>query len=186
MKTPSILLFLATALAQPADRPFTQQTLQDFLENSAPFDFVLIDVRSAPEVTAGIGSNSCRPYNLAWPTQFQQEIGRIPKDLAIIVYCAGGNRSRQAAAYLREAGYTNVYDAGGFLTWDGQPFPIRHQARISAARTCLRHKERPFRQLISGPSLQNCRPSSKSCYPQGGGRRTQTATATGTKDDRLE
>jgi len=123
MNIASILLFLATALAQPASRPFTQQTLQDFLENSAPFDFVLIDVRSTPEVTAGIGSNSCRPYNLAWPAQFQQEIGRIPKDLAIIVYCAGGNRSRQAAAYLREAGYTNVYDAGGFLTWDGPTVP---------------------------------------------------------------
>lgn len=35
----------------------------------------------------------------------------------ILVYCRSGNRSRQAAEKLVEAGYTNVYDFGGINEW---------------------------------------------------------------------
>lgn len=35
----------------------------------------------------------------------------------ILVYCRSGNRSRQAAEKLIEAGYTNVYDFGGINEW---------------------------------------------------------------------
>lgn len=34
-------------------------------------------------------------------------------DRSIVVYCASGGRSAQAAALLRGAGFTNVTDAGG-------------------------------------------------------------------------
>lgn len=38
-------------------------------------------------------------------------------DQEILVYCRSGNRSRQAAEKLAEAGYTNVYDFGGISAW---------------------------------------------------------------------
>jgi rhodanese-related sulfurtransferase len=37
----------------------------------------------------------------------------VPKDTDIAVYCRSGNRSSQAAAILRKAGFTNVTDLGG-------------------------------------------------------------------------
>ncbi|MCU0667217.1 MAG: rhodanese-like domain-containing protein [Patescibacteria group bacterium] len=37
----------------------------------------------------------------------------IPKDSTIYVYCRSGNRSAQATALLKQAGYTNVTDLGG-------------------------------------------------------------------------
>ena len=39
------------------------------------------------------------------------------KDKTILVYCRSGNRSAQAAHYLIESGYENVYDFGGILSW---------------------------------------------------------------------
>jgi phage shock protein E len=36
-----------------------------------------------------------------------------PKDGAIVLYCASGARSAAAARFLKQAGYTNVANAGG-------------------------------------------------------------------------
>lgn len=38
-------------------------------------------------------------------------------DREILVYCRSGNRSRQAAEKLAEAGYIKVYDFGGIKDW---------------------------------------------------------------------
>lgn len=37
-----------------------------------------------------------------------------PKDKPIVLYCASGSRSAQAARLLRQAGFTDVNNAGGF------------------------------------------------------------------------
>ena len=43
---------------------------------------------------------------------------RLPdQDQLIFVYCRSGIRSKQAAGKLVKAGYTNVVDIGGILTW---------------------------------------------------------------------
>jgi phage shock protein E len=115
------VLTLVTCLA--AANSLDQATLKDYLANGAPFDFILIDVRSSEEASTVIGNAACKPYNLAWPDQFKNEIVRIPKDQSVIVYCRSGNRSRNAAAFLSSEGYTRVYDAGGILTWDGPTIP---------------------------------------------------------------
>ena len=119
MRRTAFFVMLAIGMCQAAVNSLDQNTLKGYLKNGAPFDFILIDVRSAEEITAAIGNESCRPYNLVWPVQFKEEIAKIPKDQAVVVYCRSGGRSRNAAAYLNENGYTRVYDAGGFLTWDG-------------------------------------------------------------------
>ena len=38
----------------------------------------------------------------------------------ILVYCRSGVRSKMASKKLAELGYTNVYEFGGLLTWDGE------------------------------------------------------------------
>jgi phage shock protein E len=119
MKLAYILFALATLLTQSAADPFTQDTLKSYLENGAPINFILIDVRSSMEISAAIGNSSCKPYNLAWPEQFQEESKKIPKDQTIIIYCKSGRRAKMAVEYLKANGFTNVLDAGGFNTWTG-------------------------------------------------------------------
>jgi rhodanese-related sulfurtransferase len=114
---------MAVSLCQAAVNPLNQETLKGYLENGAPFDFILIDVRGSDEISAAVGNDACKPYNLAWPVQFKAEVAKIPKDQAIIVYCRSGGRSRLAATYLEAEGYTRVYDAGGFITWNGPTVP---------------------------------------------------------------
>lgn len=41
----------------------------------------------------------------------------------IIVYCASGKRSHEAAKLLAEMGYTMVYDLGGINTW---PYEVKN------------------------------------------------------------
>jgi rhodanese-related sulfurtransferase len=119
-----LLLMLAGAVLGPAAvNTLDQDTLKRYLENGAPFDFILIDVRSVEEASAGIGNAQCKPYNLVWPEQFQKECARIPKDQNVIVYCRSGGRANNAAAYLVSQGFTHVYNAGGMLTWTGPTVP---------------------------------------------------------------
>ena len=39
------------------------------------------------------------------------------KDGVILIYCRNGNRSKTAASYFVDMGYTNVYEFGGILGW---------------------------------------------------------------------
>ncbi|MBM4191443.1 MAG: sulfurtransferase, partial [Gemmatimonadetes bacterium] len=42
----------------------------------------------------------------------------VPRDRALVIYCAGGNRSALAADTLQQMGYTNVASmAGGWGAW---------------------------------------------------------------------
>jgi rhodanese-related sulfurtransferase len=120
-----IVFFAAIAVGTclAAVNSLDQATLKDYLTNGAPFDFILIDVRSSEEASTAIGNAACKPYNLAWPVQFKDEIVKIPKDQTIIVYCRSGGRARNTAAYLSAEGYARVYEAGGFITWDGPTVP---------------------------------------------------------------
>jgi rhodanese-related sulfurtransferase len=119
MRATMLWMAVAVSLCQAAVNPLDQETLKGYLQNGAPFDFILIDVRTSEETATVIGNAACKPYNLAWPVQFKDEVAKIPKDVAVVVYCRSGGRSRSAAAYLNANGYTRVYDAGGFVTWDG-------------------------------------------------------------------
>jgi rhodanese-related sulfurtransferase len=123
---------MVSAWLMAAVNPLSQADLKTYLEKGAPFDFVLIDVRGVSEISAAIGNAKCKPYNLAWPEQFKSEVEKIPKDKAVIVYCRSGGRSRNAAAYLNDNGYTRVYDAGGFMTWDGPTVPPSDIKPVSA------------------------------------------------------
>ena len=40
-------------------------------------------------------------------------------DQIILIYCRSGRRSKEAAQKLADMGYTNVYEFGGIITWNG-------------------------------------------------------------------
>lgn len=48
------------------------------------------------------------------------------KDVKMVVGCASGNRSKNACAWLVEAGYTNVVEnAEGFTGWKAKGLPYK-------------------------------------------------------------
>jgi rhodanese-related sulfurtransferase len=123
MRLIALVFATVAALVQNAGAPATQQLLKSYLEKGAPFDFILVDVRGSEEVTTAIGSAECKPYNFEWPAQLKEFSEKIPKNTPVFVYCRSGGRSARAAGFLRESGFTQVYDAGGILTWTGPTVP---------------------------------------------------------------
>jgi rhodanese-related sulfurtransferase len=123
MKKILLLILFAVAAGHAAVSPMAQGQLAGFLSGGAAFDFLLIDLRTAEEIDAVIGNDSCRPYHLAWPEPFMRESDRIPKDRAVVVYCRTGGRAALAANYLASEGYERVYNAGGMMTWNGPTLP---------------------------------------------------------------
>jgi len=71
---------------------------------------VLYDVRTPEEYKMGHFENA-----QLLPLQDIQNgmLPNKPKDTTVYVYCSSGNRSRQATALLKSAGYTNVIDLHG-------------------------------------------------------------------------
>lgn len=70
----------------------------------------LYDVRTPSEYASGHFENATN-----MPLQSMQAgvLPDVPKGQKIYVYCQSGNRSSQATATLRQAGFTNVTDLGG-------------------------------------------------------------------------
>jgi rhodanese-related sulfurtransferase len=55
-----------------------------------------------------------------------ENLGRIPKDRSLLVYCAGGYRSSIAASLLQRAGFDSVSEiAGGIAGWETAGLPIQ-------------------------------------------------------------
>jgi rhodanese-related sulfurtransferase len=152
MRVVLLLFVFAVGMFQSGIKLLSQDTLKNYLESKQePFDFILLDVRGAGEISAAIGNAECKPYNLAWPNQFKLMAALIPKNVAIIVYCQTGARSAQAAAFLNSVGYTDVYDAGGFRTWNGPTVPPSEIRPISLLPELSFRKAR--RPTIDGQGL---------------------------------
>jgi len=155
---------LFAAIGQGAVSTLDQETLKGYLENGAPFDFILIDIRTVAEVTAAIGNAACKPYNLVWPDQFKEQCVKIPKDQAIILYCRSGGRATNAAEYLNAAGYTRVFNAGGFSTWNGPTVP---PSEIKPASLLPEPSMRAKAKAARGPSLPSEDSLSRMLLPPG-------------------
>lgn len=73
---------------------------------------IILDVRSKNEFANGHIKNSVNiPVN-----QLQQNLSKLKdKDKTIITCCASGMRSASAKAILKNNGYKNVYNGGGWM-----------------------------------------------------------------------
>ena len=80
-------------------------------------DYVLLDVRTELEFNE---KHIPGAMNIPNESIISDNIKELPdKDQLILVYCRSGNRSKQAAQKLGEFGYSNVYEIGGILDWNG-------------------------------------------------------------------
>ena len=86
-------------------------------EYKATADAVLVDVRTPQEYREGH-----IPGSKNVPLQSISKVaGMIDnKSTPIFVHCLSGARSRQAAAILKQMGYTNVKNIGGISAYAGK------------------------------------------------------------------
>ena len=77
----------------------------------ATSELILIDVRDVEEFAAGHLPNARNiPFN---DGTLAAQISTLDPNADYGVYCRSGNRSGQAVALMKEAGFTNVVDLGG-------------------------------------------------------------------------
>ncbi len=72
----------------------------------------IIDVRSGGEFAGGHIKGSKNISLNALPSQ----LSKIDKKKPVIVCCASGMRSASAAGILRNAGFSEVYNGGGWMS----------------------------------------------------------------------
>jgi phage shock protein E len=84
-------------------------------------DVVTLDVREQSEYDAGhIPGVKLIPLG-----QVPARLAEIPKDKTVVLTCRSGNRSGQAADFLRQQGYTKVHNMeGGIVAWQQAGLPI--------------------------------------------------------------
>lgn len=82
----------------------------------------VIDVRTAPEFTAGHVEGA---INIdVEGGAFSAGIAGLDPSATYIVYCQSGRRSALAAAAMVEAGFTQVFDMGGIQDWLAAGLPV--------------------------------------------------------------
>ena len=83
----------------------------------------ILDVRTLPELEGGIIKDA---INIDFfKEDFSEKVLKLDPKLPIVVYCASGRRSAKAAQFLKQNGYTKVFDLkGGFNEWKNSGNPI--------------------------------------------------------------
>jgi rhodanese-related sulfurtransferase len=85
-------------------------------------DTVVVDVRDAPEVEQS-GKVAGAVHIPRGMVEFRADPEspyfdeHFAKDKSVIVYCAGGGRAALSGQALKEMGYSEVYNLGGFKDW---------------------------------------------------------------------
>lgn len=83
---------------------------------------VTIDVRTPRErEQKHISGSLSIPLN-----RLAENLGSLPKDRPLLVYCAGGYRSSIASSLLQGRGFDPVCEiAGGIAAWEAAKLPVR-------------------------------------------------------------
>jgi rhodanese-related sulfurtransferase len=88
------------------------EKLREMMQSKAP-PFVL-DVREKREADiCALPGSTLIPLG-----SLPERLAEVPKDRVVVVHCHHGGRSSRAVAYLREAGYGEVFNlTGGIHSW---------------------------------------------------------------------
>lgn len=85
---------------------------------AAPGNYIILDVRRADEYAEGHIPGAINVANEDIGDEMPSELPNL--DQVIYVYCRSGRRSKEASSKLAALGYTNIYEFGGILDWDGE------------------------------------------------------------------
>ena len=81
-------------------------------------DYMILDVRRADEFADGHIPGAINVANEDIGAEQPAELPDL--DQVIFVYSRSGRRSKEASAKLAALGYTNIYEFGGILDWNGE------------------------------------------------------------------
>jgi rhodanese-related sulfurtransferase len=109
-------------LVAAANAVVPQITAAQAQELIAKGDVVLVDVREASEVqqsgkAAGAVHVPRGLLEFAADPKAPQHDARFDTEKTVILYCAAGGRAALAGQALKEMGYGEVYNLGGFKDW---------------------------------------------------------------------
>lgn len=108
-----------TPTADQQTNAFKNITASDFSNTVATENATVIDVRTPEETSQGVieGCDMMINYN---GDNFAEQIGKLDKSKAYVIYCRSGGRSSAASQYMVDQGFTKVYNLqGGINGWTG-------------------------------------------------------------------
>jgi len=83
----------------------------------------LVDVRTPEEYAEGHLKGAVN-MNIN-SDAFEQQVGKLNKDMPVFVYCRSGGRSARAASKMESMGFRKVYNMdGGITAWDAAGKPV--------------------------------------------------------------
>jgi len=85
---------------------------------------LLVDVRTPKEFASG---HIAGAINIDWKNQkeFARKIAKISKDKTVLIYCHSGHRSGLATKFLKEQGYSKIYNLEtGIMGWKAANFDV--------------------------------------------------------------
>lgn len=123
MKHVVVILVMVAVMAThvwAAEKDISSSEAKSLLEKNK--NVYILDVRTPEEYSqARLAGSVLIPIN-----EFERRANEVPKNKAILVYCAVGSRSKPAANYLARLGYKEVYHmADGIVGWYRHGFPIQ-------------------------------------------------------------
>lgn len=144
----AIAVGAVVALTTPVPAVKKTVTAQELAELQGAGGWV-IDVRTNSEYVTGHIPNSLNvPLD-----QLQKTAAGWPKTQPIIVYCATGARSADAATFLASQGFEKVYDLDkGMVAWSGQVVGGRETAAVPAGPGVVKTAGKPVFIDFAGSS----------------------------------
>ena len=86
-------------------------------------DFVLLDIRTAPEIAESHISGAVA-LDFYSPT-FQDNLAELERQITYLIYCRTGNRTGQTMATMTNLGFEKVFDLdGGIRAWTSRGLPV--------------------------------------------------------------
>ncbi|WP_456411254.1 rhodanese-like domain-containing protein [Oceanithermus sp.] len=100
---------------------YTNVTADDLYAQLGKPDVMIVDVRTPAEYAEG---HIAGAVNLPLQT-IESWYKDLPKDKPVYLYCRSGNRSQQAAEFLKKKGFSNIYnEQGGIIAWTQRNYPL--------------------------------------------------------------
>lgn len=116
------VFFVVNAANAPVEEnaAITRISPQDYQENYASDDHMLIDVRTPAEFADGHIQGAVNIPLDSLPGRLNE----LPTDKPLVVYCRSGNRSATAVNIMADAGLTGIADMGGIISWAQAGYPV--------------------------------------------------------------
>ena len=122
----SLLSFTAANCQPSADASSTVTSMVTTAEFKSLMDtlsdYVLIDVRTPPEIAQGKIENALEMD--VKDASFASSVDQLDPNKTILVYCRSGKRSTRAARIMEQKGFQKIYNLkGGYLDWKSKFSP---------------------------------------------------------------